>query len=145
MDAIILVNKHSGPTSNRLLQKVKHLFNVKKAGYAGALDPLATGMLPICFNKATRINQFLLTEDKCYQATIKLGTITDSGDIDGKVISSKAPPIFDTQQIKAVLKTFVGSSLQKPPRFSALKHQGKPLYYYARKGITINKAPRQAT
>ena len=143
MNSILLLNKPLHLSSSQAVQKIKRLFKADKAGHAGTLDPLATGMLPICLNKATKINQFLLKNDKSYQATIQLGTLTDTGDLSGQVIAQKPSQhlLFDT--INQVVKSHQGEQWQTPPHYSAVKHQGKPLYSYARKGIQINKPARK--
>ena len=142
---ILLLDKPSGMTSNGALQKVKHLFNAKKAGHTGSLDPIATGMLPICFGEATKFSQFLLESNKSYHVTGKLGECTTTGDCEGEVISQK--PIIDVtaERIKKLLTQFEGQIEQVPPMYSAIKWQGKPLYELARRGITIERKPRTIT
>ena len=141
---VLLLDKPQGMTSNDALQKVKRLFNAKKAGHTGALDPLATGMLPICFGEATKFSQYLLDSDKRYRVIAKLGQRTDTSDADGQVICTK--PVNITQsQIDEVLTHFRGDILQVPTMFSALKYQGKPLYEYARQGIVIEREARPIT
>ncbi len=138
---VLLLDKPQGITSNDALQKVKRLFNARKAGHTGALDPLATGMLPICFGEATKFSQYLLDSDKRYRVIAKLGQRTDTSDADGQVICTK--PVNITQsQIDEVLTHFRGDILQVPTMFSALKYQGKPLYEYARQGIVIEREAR---
>jgi tRNA pseudouridine55 synthase len=142
IDGILLLDKPLHLTSNGALQRVKRLFVAKKAGHTGSLDPLATGMLPLCFGEATKFSQFLLESDKCYQVNIKLGEKTTTGDAEGEIIATKpVEPISDTQ-LADVLKQFEGEIQQIPPMFSALKVQGKPLYELARKGIEIERQPR---
>lgn len=144
LHGVLLLDKPQGMTSNDALQKVKWLFNAKKAGHTGALDPLATGMLPICFGEATKFSQYLLDSDKRYQVIAKLGERTDTSDADGQIICSK--PVNITQsQIDEALTHFRGDILQVPTMFSALKHQGKPLYEYARQGIVIEREARPIT
>src|SRR5579862_9142002 len=138
---ILLLDKPLGMTSNAALQKVKRLFNAKKAGHTGSLDPLATGMLPICFGEATKFSQFLLESDKCYQVEAKLGVKTRTGDAEGEVIAVKPVMDLTCERLEAVLSQFVGQIQQIPPMYSALKIQGKPLYELARQGIEI---PREA-
>lgn len=138
---VLLLDKPQGMTSNDALQKVKRLFNAKKAGHTGALDPLATGMLPICFGEATKFSQYLLDSDKRYRVIAKLGERTDTSDADGQVICTKPVNITQTQ-IDEALSHFRGDILQVPTMFSALKYQGKPLYEYARQGITIEREAR---
>lgn len=136
LDGVILVNKPLGMSSNDLLQKVKRLFDVKRAGHTGALDPLASGMLPICFGEATKFSQYLLDADKRYLVTAKLGVRTDTSDAEGQIISTK-PLTHTDDDLKRALSDFLGATEQVPSMYSALKYQGKPLYEYARQGITI--------
>jgi len=142
IDGILLLDKPMHITSNGALQRVKRLFGAKKAGHTGSLDPLATGMLPICFGEATKFSQFLLESDKCYQVTVKLGVKTRTGDAEGEVIAVK--PIVDVtrERVEMVLRRFEGLIQQIPPMYSALKIQGKPLYELARQGIEIPRAAR---
>lgn len=142
---ILLLDKPTNITSNGALQKVKKLFNAKKAGHAGSLDPIATGMLPIFFGKATKVSQNILESDKTYQVIAKLGEKTTTGDREGQIIETKTYAHLSEADIKAVLQSFIGQSSQIPPMFSALKHQGKPLYKFARQGIEIERAPRNIT
>ena len=141
---ILLLAKPSGITSNDALQQVKRIYNAAKAGHTGALDPLATGMLPICLGEATKFSQFLLDADKRYQVTAKLGERTNTSDADGTVISTRPVVVSDAQLLQA-LERFRGDSLQVPSMFSALKHQGKPLYEYAREGIEVEREARPIT
>ncbi|PJG83290.1 tRNA pseudouridine(55) synthase TruB [Caviibacterium pharyngocola] len=141
---IFLLDKSQGMSSNDIMQKVKRLFNANKAGHTGALDPLATGMLPICLGEATKFSQFLLDSDKRYLVTAKLGERTDTSDSDGNVVQTR-PVEVETSQILTALEGFRGEILQVPTMFSALKHQGKPLYEYARAGITIEREARPIT
>lgn len=141
---VLLLDKPQGMTSNDALQKVKRLFNVKKAGHTGALDPLATGMLPICFGEATKFSQYLLDSDKRYRVIAKLGERTDTSDADGQIISTRSVNITQSQ-IDEALTHFRGDILQVPTMFSALKYQGKPLYEYARQGIVIEREARPIT
>ena len=138
---VLLLDKPQGMTSNDALQKVKRIFNAKKAGHTGALDPLATGMLPICFGEATKFSQYLLDSDKRYRVIAKLGQRTDTSDADGQVICTKPVNVTQTQ-IDETLSHFRGDILQVPTMFSALKYQGKPLYEYARQGIVIDREAR---
>lgn len=141
---VLLLDKPQGMTSNDALQKVKRLFNAKKAGHTGALDPLATGMLPICFGEATKFSQYLLDSDKRYRVIAKLGERTDTSDADGQIISTRLVNITQSQ-IDEALTHFRGDILQVPTMFSALKYQGKPLYEYARQGIVIEREARPIT
>ncbi len=145
VDGILLLDKPAGMTSNGVLQYVKRLFCAKKAGHTGSLDPIATGMLPICFGEATKFSQFLLESDKTYQVTGKLGVQTTTGDIEGEIVA--ALPVVDVTQerLNQVMAAFIGQLDQIPPMFSALKHKGRPLYEFARKGIDIERKPRSIT
>ncbi|HVE44461.1 MAG TPA: tRNA pseudouridine(55) synthase TruB [Gammaproteobacteria bacterium] len=142
INGILLLDKHEGITSNRALQKVKRLFNAKKAGHTGSLDPIATGMLPLCFGQATKFSQFLLDSDKHYVVKIKLGEQTTTGDTEGEVIARNPVPQLTAEMVASTLATFVGKIQQIPPMYSALKHQGKPLYALARQGIEVERQPR---
>ena len=145
IDGILLLNKPQGLTSNAVLQKVKYLYMAKKAGHTGSLDPLATGMLPLCFGEATKISQFLLDSDKCYTVTALLGIKTDTGDAMGDTIAIKPTRFVTFELLNAAVKTFVGDIMQVPPMFSALKRDGVPLYKLARAGIEVERTPRQVT
>ncbi|MGL9769383.1 MAG: tRNA pseudouridine(55) synthase TruB [Sodalis sp. (in: enterobacteria)] len=141
IDGIILLDKPRGLSSNELLQKVKRLFCANKAGHTGALDPLATGMLPICLGEATKFSRHLLEADKRYRVTARLGERTNTSDAEGQIVSVR-PVSLDRARLEAALNHFRGESSQAPSMFSALKHQGRPLYEYARKGITIERKAR---
>lgn len=143
VNGILLLDKSKGVTSNRALQQVKHLFQAKKAGHTGSLDPVATGMLPLCFGEATKFSQYLLDSDKTYQVTAKLGEQTTTGDTEGDVIISNPVPELTPEALAAVLESFLGDIDQVPPMFSAIKYEGKPLYEYARKGIEIERKSRR--
>lgn len=138
---IFLLDKPTGISSNDALQRVKKIYFAAKAGHTGALDPLATGMLPLCFGEATKFSQFLLDSDKRYLVTAKLGVRTDTSDSDGEVVSTRAVNVSDAELLIA-LDTFRGDTEQVPSMFSALKHEGKPLYWYARQGIHIDRPAR---
>jgi len=144
ISGVLLLDKPQGLTSNAALQKVKRLYNAQKAGHTGALDPLATGMLPLCFGEATKFSQFLLESDKGYRVIGRFGVRTDSGDSTGEVIETN-PVNVSQKQLEKALDQFRGDIMQIPSMFSALKHQGQPLYKYARKGIEIERAPRPVT
>lgn len=144
IDGIILLDKPQGASSNRVLQQVKHYFQANKAGHTGALDPLATGMLPICLGDATKFSQYLLDADKSYLVTAKLGERTDTSDAEGKVVAKNIVNL-ELSTILAALPHFTGKLQQVPTMFSALKHQGKPLYEYARAGINIEREARPIT
>lgn len=138
---MLLLDKPSGISSNRILQKVKSLFNANKAGHTGALDPLATGMLPICLGEATKFSRYLLDADKRYHVVARLGERTDTADADGEIIQRR-PVQSNQQQIEQALAQFRGKFEQSPPIYSALKFQGKPLYSYARQGIAVPQKRR---
>lgn len=142
---IVIIDKPSGISSNHALQRVKRLFNANKAGHTGSLDPLATGVLPICLGEATKLSTYLLDADKQYQVRCQLGTLTDSGDSDGEVLSQEPIPEFSSADLQAILQRFVGEQQQIPPMFSALKHKGQPLYKLARQGIEIERKSRLIT
>ncbi len=145
VDGLLLLNKACGVSSNHALQQVKRLFNARRAGHTGALDPLATGMLPICLGEATKFTQFLLDSDKTYIASTTFGITTDSGDSDGSETSRKHTQTLTQATLETTMEQFRGSQLQTPPQYSALKHKGKPLYEYARQGIEVVKEPRPIT
>ncbi len=144
IDGVFLLDKPQGMSSNDIMQKVKRVFQANKAGHTGALDLLATGMLPICLGEATKFSQFLLDADKRYQVTAKLGERTDTSDAEGQVVETRDVQV-DVQDILAALPHFRGELMQVPTMFSALKHQGKPLYEYARAGITVEREARPIT
>ena len=136
---IIVVNKPIGLSSNQVLQKVKRIFNANKAGHTGALDPLATGVLPICLGEATKFSQVLLDADKGYRTTARLGEIRTTGDAEGDVIQTKAVPCFSDQDVVQTLGQYLGPIEQVPPLFSALKLNGQPLYKLARQGLSATE------
>ena len=144
ISGVLLLDKPIGITSNKALQITKRLFNASKAGHTGTLDPLATGLLPICFGEATKFSSALLGADKTYTATLKLGYISSTGDADGE-ISVAGNVNLTSKQIELALQSLTGKIMQTPSMYSALKHQGKPLYSYARKGIEIERKPREIT
>ncbi|PPI87935.1 tRNA pseudouridine(55) synthase TruB [Candidatus Pantoea edessiphila] len=141
VNGVLLLDKSKGVSSNYALQEVRRIFNFSKAGYTGTLDPLATGMLPICFGSSTKFSRYLLDSDKRYLVTAKLGKRTDTSDCYGKILK-ESPILFNREQLNNVLKNFRGNISQVPSMFSALKHQGIPLYKYARKGIIIQRKER---
>jgi tRNA pseudouridine55 synthase len=143
IDGVLLLNKPTGITSNRALQQAKRLFNAAKAGHTGSLDPLATGVLPVCFGEATKFSQFLLDSDKRYRTCIVLGVSTDSGDVDGQVISRASAVAITEAKIAAVLDRMLGKIKQIPPMYSALKRDGQPLYKLARQGIEVEREARE--
>ena len=142
VDGIVLLDKPAGTSSTQALQRVRRLLQAAKAGHAGTLDPMATGMLPLCFGQATKASGQLLGSAKAYRACIRLGTATDTGDAEGQVISKSPVPALSHEQVLRVLDAFVGPSMQVPPMHSALKHQGRPLYQLARRGEEVPRAPR---
>ncbi len=144
IDGVLLLNKPAGLTSNTALQKVKRLYDAAKAGHSGTLDPFATGLLPICFGQATKFAGYALHGDKTYRAVLKLGVTTTTGDIEGQMLETR-PVDARPETVKALLPRFTGLIRQVPPMYSALKHLGKPLYEYARAGITIERKPREVT
>ena len=140
---IMLLNKAPGCSSNQALQQLKRLVNAAKAGHTGTLDPMASGLLPVCLGQATKISQFLLNADKAYQAVIQLGARTTTGDIEGEVVRRTPMPALTTEHWQQAAETLCGTITQVPPRYSALKKNGKPLYEYARQGIDIEVPSRQ--
>ena len=141
LDGVLLFDKPLELSSNTALQKIRRLFQAEKAGHTGTLDPLATGLLPICFGEATKFSNALLDADKTYTALLRLGQTTTTGDAEGE-ITAELPVNFTLSDLDAVLDRFRGEIQQMPPMHSALKHQGKPLYEYIRKGITIERPLR---
>lgn len=141
VDGVLLLDKPVGLSSNQALQKVKHLFMAAKAGHTGTLDPFATGLLPICLGEATKFSHFLLDADKTYRATLKFGATTTTGDSEGEIVTTDEVHV-SKGMLEGVLYRFVGEISQTPPMYSALKHQGKALYEYARAGVEIERQPR---
>lgn len=144
IDGVFLLDKPLGESSNRYLQRVRAIFNAKKAGHTGALDPLASGMLPICLGESTKFSQYLLDADKTYYVRAKLGIRTDTSDADGEVVETR-PVTVGPEQIQQACLAYLGDSEQVPSMYSALKHEGKPLYWYARQGITVERPARPIT
>ena len=143
VNGILLLDKPSGMTSNEALQKVKWLYFARKAGHTGSLDPLASGMLPICLGEATKVSGFLLDADKRYWVRCKLGERTATGDAEGEVLETRPVGEPDAAQVEAVLARFRGTIEQVPPMYSALKHEGQRLYKLARQGVEVERQPRQ--
>ena len=143
VNGILLLDKPAGMSSNAVLQRVKRLFFAKKAGHTGSLDPIATGLLPICLGEATKISAYLLDANKGYQVTIKLGQKTTTGDIEGEVTESRPVPSLSLLELEQVLTTFIGEIDQVPPMYSALKKDGQPLYKLARQGVEVERQPRR--
>jgi tRNA pseudouridine55 synthase len=144
ISGVLLLDKPLGYSSNQALQKVKLLYQAAKAGHTGTLDPLATGLLPLCFGEATKFAHYLTDADKTYIATLKLGVTTSTGDAEGEVLASH-PVNISLEQFKVACLKFVGEISQVPPMYSALKHEGKALYEYAREGVEIERKPRLVT
>lgn len=142
VDGILLLDKPEGLSSNAALQIVKRLYSAEKAGHTGSLDPLASGMLPLCFGEATKFSQHLLDANKSYQVTACLGVTTATGDREGQILNQVTPPELNQEQLEQVLQKFQGDIEQIPSMYSALKHQGKPLYKLARKGIEVERKAR---
>ncbi|MBP7454668.1 MAG: tRNA pseudouridine(55) synthase TruB [Ottowia sp.] len=140
---VLLLDKPLGLSSNQALQKAKWLLRAEKAGHTGTLDPLATGVLPLCFGAATKFSGLHLDADKTYEATLQLGVTTTTGDAEGEVIERRAVPAITPEQLEAVRQRFLGRITQVPPMHSALKKDGKALYEYARAGIEVERAPRE--
>ena len=145
ISGIVVLDKANGLSSNAALQEVKRLYEANKAGHAGSLDPLATGVLPVCLGEATKVSQFLLDSDKCYRARIKLGIRTDTGDSEGSIIERNAGISVSRKAIERALTKFKGEIEQVPPMHSAIKMNGVPLYKLARKGIAVERKPRLVT
>lgn len=141
---VLLLDKHAGDSSNDVLIKAKRLLNAQKAGHTGTLDPFATGLLPLCFGEATKFAQDLLDADKTYETVVRLGEVTTTGDTEGEVLESRNVDVTP-EQIEAVLTQFRGEIDQIPPMYSALKRDGKPLYEYARAGVTLEREARRVT
>lgn len=144
ISGVLLLDKPCGISSNRALQIIKRIFAASKAGHTGTLDPLATGLLPICLGEATKFSSALLGADKTYEAVLRLGYISTTGDAEGE-ISAVGDVKLTLLQVEAIVQGFIGTITQIPPMYSALKHQGKPLYTYARKGVEIERQPREVT
>lgn len=145
VDGLLLLDKPVGWTSNAALQTVKRLYQAAKAGHTGSLDPLASGLLPICLGAATKLSGWLLNADKSYQFTCRLGITTTTGDAEGEVVATRPVGPLNRAQVEAAMQRFTGVIEQIPPMYSALKRGGQPLYKLARKGIEIEREPRQVT
>lgn len=145
INGVLLLNKPYGVSSNRALQKAKGIFSAKKAGHTGSLDPLATGLLPICFGEATKFSQYLLDSDKIYEVEFELGKKTSTGDAEGEVIAENAVPDLSEVDLTLILKRFEGEIEQVPPMYSAIKQNGEPLYKLARKGVEVERKARCVT
>ena len=145
VNGVFLLNKPLGISSNAALQRVRGLYRANKGGHTGALDPLASGLLPICLGEATKFSHYLLNSTKRYQTTIYLGHSTTTGDTEGEVLLEKAVPVLSEEKIQQVLADFTGDLQQVPPMYSALKRDGRPLYELARQGIEIEREARPMT
>ncbi len=145
INGVVLLDKASGSSSNHVLQQVKRLFCANKAGHTGSLDPLASGLLPICLGQATKVAQFLLDSDKRYFVRAKFGQVSSTGDSEGKIVNFGSTKGIDESSIRAILLKFTGDINQVPPMYSALKRNGTPLYKLARKGIEIERSSRPVT
>lgn len=145
LNGVLILNKPTGVSSNHALQQAKRLFFANKAGHTGALDPLATGVLPICFGEATKFSQFLLDAEKIYVSTFELGVSTDTADADGCILSETSAAHLDRVMVERAMLDFVGEIQQIPPMYSALKKDGQPLYKLARQGIEVEREARRVT
>ncbi|MBJ9722040.1 tRNA pseudouridine(55) synthase TruB [Acinetobacter calcoaceticus] len=145
ISGVFLLNKPLGLSSNAALQKVRWLYRAQKAGHTGALDPLATGLLPICLGEATKFSHYLLDSTKRYQTTVRLGQTTTTGDVEGEILQERPVPVLSQELIEQSLEKFRGDIQQIPPMYSALKKEGRPLYELARKGIEIEREARPIT
>ena len=145
INGVLLLDKSAGMTSNEALQQAKRLFFAAKAGHTGSLDPLATGVLPLCFGEATKFSQFLLEADKRYLSTFRFGITTETGDADGKVVSEMPTDILTRNEIETALMPFRGEIEQIPSMYSALKHKGRPLYELAREGKSVERSARKVS
>jgi len=145
MDGLVIIDKPKGLTSHDVVQRVKRIFSAKKAGHTGTLDPIATGVLPVCLNKATKLSNQFMAGDKEYEVEILLGTSTDTFDTEGEIVETNEVDESLLKNLDNIIDEFRGDILQKPPYFSAVKHKGKPLYRWAREGKFIDLPPRQVT
>ena len=145
VDGVLVVDKPPGMSSNDAVQRAKRIYRARKVGHTGSLDPLATGVLPLCFGEATKFSQYLLASDKKYWARIRLGVRTDSGDADGEVVQTRPVVGITPARVEEALAEFRGEIDQIPSMFSAVKHQGQPLYKLARQGIEVERASRRVT
>ncbi|PMR75944.1 tRNA pseudouridine(55) synthase TruB [Billgrantia endophytica] len=145
VNGILLLDKPWGVSSNHALQRARRLFQAQKAGHTGTLDPMATGLLPVCLGEATKFSSYLLEADKVYHTRVQLGVVTDTGDAEGEVVERHAVPFLSEADLEGVLARFRGEIEQVPPMYSALKHQGRKLYELAREGKTVERAARRVT
>ncbi|MGM0652549.1 MAG: tRNA pseudouridine(55) synthase TruB [Bacillota bacterium] len=144
MDGIIVLNKQAGDSSNKALQLIKKLFPGHKAGHTGTLDPMATGVLPICLGRATRLSEYIIELPKSYRAEVTFGKVSTTGDSEGEITDKYCKRLPDRFKIKEMLHSFKGEIEQLPPLYSAVKHQGKPLYHWARRGVEVPRRLRKA-
>jgi tRNA pseudouridine55 synthase len=145
VNGVLLLDKPKGVSSNHALQRARRLFQAQKAGHTGTLDPMATGLLPVCFGEATKFSAHLLAADKVYRTRVELGAVTDTGDAEGEVIERPAVPSLTASDVEGVLERFRGEIEQVPPMVSALKYQGRKLYELAREGKSVERAARRVT
>ncbi|WP_280554312.1 tRNA pseudouridine(55) synthase TruB [Halomonas sp. 25-S5] len=145
VNGVLLLDKPAGASSNHVLQRARRLFQAQKAGHTGTLDPMATGLLPMCFGEATKFSAHLLEADKVYRTRVELGVITDTGDAEGEVVERREVPRLTEADVAGVVARFRGEIDQVPPMYSALKHQGRKLYELAREGKSIERAARRVT
>jgi len=145
ISGILILDKPLNISSNHAVQRIKRLYGAKKVGHTGSLDPLASGVLPICLGHATKVSQYLLASDKTYQFTMRLGQTTSTGDVEGEVIDEKMVPVFDEVTLSRLLEKFTGDIQQIPPMYSALKHNGQRLYALARQGQVVDRPARDVT
>lgn len=145
LSGILLLDKPKGLTSNKVLQLAKNIFNAQKAGHTGSLDPIATGLLPVCFGEATKVSAYLLEADKAYMAICRLGQTTNSGDAEGEILQHRTCDRVTAAKIQQILGQFVGEIVQTPPMHSAIKQNGVPLYKLAHQGIEVEREPRKIT
>ncbi|RUQ35104.1 MAG: tRNA pseudouridine(55) synthase TruB [Candidatus Competibacteraceae bacterium] len=145
VNGVLLLDKPVGWTSNAALQAVKRLYQAAKAGHTGSLDPLASGLLPICLGEATKLSGYLLDADKAYRFSCRLGVVTTTGDAEGEIVATQPVPALNRAEVEAALQRFTGIIQQIPPMYSALKRDGQPLYKLARRGIEVERQPRQVT
>ncbi|HFC98028.1 MAG TPA: tRNA pseudouridine(55) synthase TruB [Thermosulfurimonas dismutans] len=144
LDGVLVLDKPKDMSSTEAVEKIKRLLRVRKAGHGGTLDPFATGVLPICLNRGTKIAQFILEGDKRYEGALELGIITDTYDLTGEVVERRpVPGELSAEEISRIMEEFVGILEQVPPPYSAAKYKGRPLYQWARKGITVKKEPKR--
>ena len=144
VSGVLLLDKPKGPSSNQALQTAKRLFGAAKAGHTGNLDPMASGVLPICFGEATKLSQYLLDADKQYVTELVLGQSTDTGDAEGSVIREADASLVSRDRLEAILPQFIGPQEQVPPMYSAIKVDGQPLYKRARKGEVVERSPERS-